>query len=580
MKRTVIILFVLLLTLSAIFAGCETKDTSEETDTSNETEQEKTEQEKTEQEELDTPAPEIINEYGWVVPEETLEFDVYAGEYEESEYPEAKGIFDAFLLENFNTKINMLYFDVPYTEKMNLMLTVGDYPDVMAYMTPADAQNFVRSRHALDITDLVQEHAPNIVAELGNYINLIKDDDGILYKLPRGYGFKADKVGNAFSIRADLHNAAELSVPKTPDEFYEQVKSILDANPTNEAGEKMYGFSDSTQGELIRLALLGAWGFDGEYAVQDDGSLKYWMSDPRTEEMSLYINKLYREGMYDPDFAGLPWDEWLIKTRNERVVANIGVWWHTFVGRPQEEPKRTEMQYKNFAVTAPSVDQHTLSGVNFLSSGYYILTDECENPEGVMQWLNWEASMYGILITAYGVPGPDNLYDFVDGEFVLDESILTNSSDADAKKESQGSQIKTIGAKRAAFVDGPLEMPYELDPRIIDTMTIWDWYSKDYDGNYMDPGFDIGWGDYDVQVFDETLFKLFNFLPDDPESIIKENIEELVKTEWIKIMTADSETACLDALDSAREKLDQYGVDTLEAFLSEQYIANSNKLNN
>ena len=208
MKRTIIILFVLLFSLTAIFAGCQTGDTSEETDEAVEATDKPMDAEPDEDDEMDEEEviTENINEYGYVVPEETLEFDVYAGEYEESTYPDAVGIFDDFLLENFNTKINMLYFDVPYTEKMNLMLTVGDYPDVMAYLSPADAQNFVRSRHALDVTDLVQDYAPNIVAELGNYINLIKDDDGKLFKLPRGFGFKADKVGNAFSIRADLHN--------------------------------------------------------------------------------------------------------------------------------------------------------------------------------------------------------------------------------------------------------------------------------------------------------------------------------------------------------------------------------------
>jgi putative aldouronate transport system substrate-binding protein len=565
MKRAMSMLFVLLLAVSGVFASGQTDSTEDGTTAIKST----------------VPVG-VENEYGYLVPEETLEFDVYAGVYSESTFPDAEGIFDDFLLEKFNTKINMMYFDVPYTEKMNLMLAVGDYPDVMAYMTPADAQNFVRSRRALDVTDLVQDYAPNIVAELGKYINLIKDDDGKLFKLPRGFGFKADKVGNAFSIRADLHNELELPVPKTPDEFYEQLKAILAANPTNEVGEKMYGLSDNTEGNLIRLALLGAWGFDGEYAVQDDGSLKYWMSDPRAEELSLYINKMYREGMFDPDFAGQNWDEWIIKTRGERVAANVGVWWHTFVGRPQEPPKNIEMQYKNFSVTAPGVDQHTLAGVNFFSSGYYALTDNCEDPEGVMRWLNWESSMYGIFITAYGAPGPNNFYDFVDGELVLDERTFGIGSlwtVADTKA-SQGSQVKTIGAKRAAFIDGPLEMPYELDPRMRDTTTIWDWYAKDFDGNFADPSFAVGWGDYDVKVFDETLFKLFNFLPNDPEAIIKVNIDDLVKTEWIKIITAESAAACLETLAEAREKLIKYGVEDLEAFLSKQYMANSKKLNN
>ena len=66
------------------------------------------------------------NEWGWVVPEETLVIDVYGGQgdQEELEADEqgGKAVLDQWLLDNLNVKINWTYYSVDMDEKLNLML--------------------------------------------------------------------------------------------------------------------------------------------------------------------------------------------------------------------------------------------------------------------------------------------------------------------------------------------------------------------------------------------------------------------------------------------------------------------------
>ena len=69
------------------------------------------------------------NEWGWVVPEETLVIDVYAGEGDQEDLEKdefgGKAKLDKWLLDNLNVKINLQYYSTSMDEKLNLMLTDG-----------------------------------------------------------------------------------------------------------------------------------------------------------------------------------------------------------------------------------------------------------------------------------------------------------------------------------------------------------------------------------------------------------------------------------------------------------------------
>ena len=91
---------------------------------------------------------------------------------------------------------------------------------------------------------------------------------------------------------------------------------------------------------------------------------------------------------------------------------------------------------------------------------------------------------------------------------------------------------------------------------------------------YLDEGWNICWENYDdSQPYNLTPFAV-TIPADDPMYVVKQNTDEIAKTEWINIVTADSEADALAALEAAKSKLEQAGIHDLEKYRTEKYQAN------
>ena len=318
------------------------------------------------------------------------------------------------------------------------MLTQDKLPDLLTHVDENAAQIFVDSGAAIELTDLLNKYGQNILAEIGDYLPLYQDENGDIYRLPAGYGFKVDTVGWAFSMRYDWWKELGVDVYKTHDEFYEQVKQVLANHPTNEEGQKVYALTDYDQGQNMLSTLLGAWGFYDKYAVDDNDNLVYWMFDDRAKEIVKYINKFWTEGMIDPNFVTNEYETDQTVSVTNRMAGYLGMWWAGFTfGHEywqQEDPNTPlEKRFMNVSVAADGVDQHTLSYVGFNNGadtavgGYWMISEDCKNPEEVMKYLNWENSPWGTLIAYNGVPNEENMYNIVDNKVVMKEEALDAS---------------------------------------------------------------------------------------------------------------------------------------------------------
>lgn len=540
----------------------------------------------------------VINEFGWEVPETTLEFSAYCSvddpanfeqELEDSNYAMAN-----FLKEKFNVVIDKSVYLDDCVQRVNLMLNTGDYPDVITHVNEPAMQAFVDSGAAIELTDLLNKYGQNILAEIGDYLPLYQNENGEIYSIPAGYGFKVDTVGSAFSMRYDWWKELNTDVYTTPEEYYEQMKKVLENHPVNADGKKVYAFSDFNQGWDILSTLLGAWGFYDRYALDENDNMVYWMFDDRAEEIVKYINRFWREGMIDPDFLTNEFDTTKTMCVTERTAGDLGPWWRGFVfGHEfwqQEDPDSPlEKRYMNVSVTAPGVEHHTLSAVDFtngydtLNGGFCMITDKCENPEMVMKFLNWESGPWGTLIAWNGVPDPENVYDIDGNRIVMREESLDASNknvEWHERHKLYGQNDYRLISRRSAIAKGNLELPFELDPRVADTFGTGEAYPLTDDlQSYLDPGWNICWQYYDdSKPYNATPF-VTSIQASDPMFVVNQDTEEIAKTEWVNIVTADTEEKALQALEAAKEKLTQAGIHDLEAYRTTSFQKNKELLN-
>ncbi|WP_372629295.1 extracellular solute-binding protein [Cohnella sp.] len=521
-----------------------------------------------------------VNEYGWDVPKETLKFSFYAGYDDQAEVDKIAAPMAQFYKEKFNVELKKIVYSVDMNEKLNLMLASGDYPEVITNMSDDMAEKFIAQGRAIDLTELIDQYAPNVTEKLGKYLNMMRNDDGKIYKLPALWGENPNVAGWDFAIRYDWWKELGAPVYQTPEEFYNTVKQIAANHPTNAAGNKVYAISDNTQGANLYNAMLAAYGFKNGFKVDEStGEFKHWINTDEGLEIAKYINRFYREGLLDPDFLTNKFEDWQTKVMNERVIGNIGTWWHVWVAgqeawAEQEQDKyNLEKRFMNVSVKAPGVEQSTEVASNFIGSYRIIITDKAKNPEQIMRWLNWELSTLGTMITGHGIPDPENIWDIKDGKWIFKDSAMQyakKNENFHAVREKFGSQAYMMIAPGGWIKDE------RLDPRVT-RVSVYDMWPITEDGKFLDEGVNLSWQNVKGESWDSTLYSV-SYRGDDPISITNTTIKDTLLSEWAKIITSKTEESAVSTFNSAKDKLNKLGLQDLEKYNSDAYKANKEKL--
>ena len=551
-----------------------------------------------------------VNKYGWEVPKETIKFSYYyAGDntLDQAEEDERLQQVADVLKDEFNVEIERIVYKQDATERLNLMLAGNEYPDVIVGMPDDMAETFIDQDRALELTPYLEKYGQNLIDGFGDYLNLLKDDDGNLYKLAYSWGHTTDVMGRDFSIRYDLLQEAGLPMYDSFESYYETVKKLVELNPTNEQGEKTYGFTAfSEKGEEFYktpLAYMGLYGVSSGtntsggtithyYKQNDDGSITHWVDTEEGLEVAKYINRFWREGLIDPDFQTKDYDSALAFMSNERVVGNIGTWWHSYVGGHQVWQSTEEdwtIDKRMQCVTFEETDATpALISDNFIRTTRNIITDKCDNPEEVMLFWNWECTPMGVAFTSMGPEGEGRPWSIdEDGNCKVNDWYWYGKDGDNTflwdnwENEMGGGNywMAAPGYTPENRVDDPSEG--WADP--VAAVNEWDLVPNfdEMDQSRLAPGQQIQKLNQETSkayVWDQTLWTI-SFSPDDPEKIINQDIADHISSAWVEIVMADTEEECVELFEQMREDLHSMGLDDLVAYQQETLEKNTAKFN-
>lgn len=551
-----------------------------------------------------------VNKYGWEVPKETIKFSYYyAGDntLDQAEEDERLQQVADVLKDEFNVEIERIVYKQDATERLNLMLAGNEYPDVIVGMPDDMAETFIDQDRALELTPYLEKYGQNLIDGFGDYLNLLKDDDGNLYKLAYSWGHTTDVMGRDFSIRYDLLQEAGLPMYDSFESYYETVKKLVELNPTNEQGEKTYGFTAfSEKGEEFYktpLAYMGLYGVSSGtntsggtithyYKQNDDGSITHWVDTEEGLEVAKYINRFWREGLIDPDFQTKDYDSALAFMSNERVVGNIGTWWHSYVGGHQVWQSTEEdwtIDKRMQCVTFEETDATpALISDNFIRTTRNIITDKCDNPEEVMLFWNWECTPMGVAFTSMGPEGEGRPWSIdEDGNCKVNDWYWYGKDGDNTflwdnwENEMGGGNywMAAPGYTPENRADDPSEG--WADP--VAAVNEWDLVPNfdEMDQSRLAPGQQIQKLNQETSkayVWDQTLWTI-SFSPDDPEKIINQDIADHISSAWVEIVMADTEEECVELFEQMREDLHSMGLDDLVAYQQETLEKNTAKFN-
>lgn len=192
-----------------------------------------------------------------------------------------------------------------YATKINTMMASDTLPDIFMNISGQDLLDLVAAGKILNWEPYLAEYGKNILAKVDveDMRKAPANKDGL---------FAAINYGGAYhqtlSVRKDWLQAVGMEVPTTLEEYYDLMVAFTKNDPDGNGQDDTFGMgfmmnANAFKGIFAAYDIpFGSWG----QAIQlEDGTVTTVMKHPKFLEAMTYINKLYQEGLIDPDFVNL-----------------------------------------------------------------------------------------------------------------------------------------------------------------------------------------------------------------------------------------------------------------------------------
>ncbi|MDQ0720508.1 putative aldouronate transport system substrate-binding protein [Paenibacillus sp. W4I10] len=316
-------------------------------------------------------------------------------------------------------------------DRISLMAASGDYPDLI--FPKGNLTRLVDAGAMIDLTDLIEEHAPNLKKIYGEHFNRLKysNDDPSIYWIPTNGAI--DQVSfDATNGTAIQHRVVkELGYPeiKTLNDFENVLREYYEKHPTTDDGQPTIPLTLSADGwrRMITVtdpAVMSTGGpGDGEYFINPDtyeAVLHY--KRPEEKEYFRWLNKMYNEGLLDKDSFVQKDDQYKSKIASGRVLSLLDPsWGFSDAENALKSAGKDDMTYGFYPVTLDdSFQRKDFQNIGF--DGYGIgITVDCEDPVRAIKFLDWMSSEEGQVLRNWGVEGEQ--YNVEDGDRTIPADV-------------------------------------------------------------------------------------------------------------------------------------------------------------
>ena len=310
------------------------------------------------------------------------------------------------LEDKFNVTLSLKTYD---NESLNLDLSGGNTTDIVQ-VNDANIEGVVKGKHAVNLEDY-QDIAPNIFSDNMNFRNeLMKTyksngDDVQYFVTPRvtfdgaeaNYG---TVLNNGYIVRWDLYKEIGCPEINNDDDYIEALKKMKEIYPETEDGLPVYAMSAYNDSQLHAYFYKGclAEGYinlQGGIYVQNvttnelvpdlydegvEGDTPFWSGVK-------FYNKLYREGLLDPD-CFITKSEDLKEKYNKGQYLGGSVNW--YYGTYNENQRTADPETLKEYVTLPSYlgwgNEKNLGG---WFGKYFFVSSHSENVERAVMILDY-----------------------------------------------------------------------------------------------------------------------------------------------------------------------------------------------
>lgn len=326
-----------------------------------------------------------------------------------------------------------LEFQHPVTgqdkEQFNLIIADGNYPDLWDYkwddpnLYPGGAAKAIEDGIILDLTDLINQYAPNLKAYLDanpDVDRAVKTDDGKYFAFPAIR--ESDAMCTSFGpmMRADWLKECNLEAPETVEEWHDALAAFK-----NELGvQAPFTWNHTAYG--INNPIGYAYGTPLHFILEGD-QVVFGPAKPEFKDYLKTMQQWYSEGLIDQDIFALGDDQTKAKMtagRSGATVAWCGSGLQAYINAGQE----TNADFDIVGLKWPVLNKGDKPEYGYIDNRYYwggiAIGATCKEPELAVKMLDYGYSEEGKLLFNFGREGES--YTMVDGVPTYTDDILKN----------------------------------------------------------------------------------------------------------------------------------------------------------
>ena len=217
-------------------------------------------------------------------------------------------------------------------EKLNLMLTGQNYPDIVLMDRGNEIVNrYIDAGALIPLNDLIDQYGPHVKEMYGDVLNKSRYSDGNNYYLNNWYGVDPDASAGVL-MRRDLlaeivgQERADSPEPFTQSEYLDILRQFKEKYPTIDGKESIAVTLDAETKNY-------AGTFGGMYGIKtyhiNGDSLQHVIKSPKYKDAITFMNTMYSEGLLDKEWVVNKKEQWTQKLSAGNVFSTFASYWDT-----------------------------------------------------------------------------------------------------------------------------------------------------------------------------------------------------------------------------------------------------------
>jgi len=376
-----------------------------------------------------------------------------------------------------------------YTQKLNVSAASDSLPDLM-WVDAAQLKRMVEDDQLADLTEVYSAYAApytdEVLHEDGGSAMESATIGGKLYGLPHiqsGYG-----SCEVLWVRADWLKALGLETPKTMQEVLDTARAFAAQDPDGNGKNDTYGIGVNkgliAENNLAYAVLDGFFNayhaYPSIWVKGADGKLAYGGIQPEMKEALTELQKLYAEGVIDPEFGVKDAVKVSENVNAGKVGMFYGYFWNCASGWLQDG-KMNDPSIDWIAVPIQSIDETPASAMAPFATTYYtVVSKDCEHPEAAVKMYNL------VLEKMFGETAQPEIYNATSDNLAVFNYAFTYGEPPMKNLDAQTKVVEALNSGDASALNAEQTNYYDACKEYQDTQDLSLW------GNYMMYGPDGG----------------------------------------------------------------------------------------